>query len=133
VAGTYDRSDIIVYKNGNLVDSVPETAALPDGGSNPSAVGRYEWDNTRYMTGKIFALMYYSRALTQEEIMYNMLNYANPVHQGDLIGWWIMEAGTGTAVEDRSGTGNNGTMHNFTDPYGWVDEKMWRMREEVGL
>jgi len=74
----------------------------------------------------------YNRDLTDAEIEHNRRFYHRPVTSG-LVLHLKMNEGTGTTVKDHSGNGNDGTMNNYTRPYGWVNVGKWELRAGAGL
>jgi len=128
--GTWDGSDMKIYVNGDL--------------ENTRSIGAYTISNpavdlwmgsqrpggpTKVAYGRISEAAVYSRALTASEVEEIWLNYPDIPRNG-LVSWWRMEEGKGTTVKDPIG-GNDGTMNNFSDPYGWVRDKKWGLREHV--
>jgi type II secretory pathway pseudopilin PulG len=45
----------------------------------------------------------------------------SPINDAGLVGWWPMDEGSGTAVLDKSGNGNNGTRENDTSYAAGID------------
>ncbi len=84
--------------------------------------------NTRHFQGPLDEFLFYDRALLDSEIMYNTLNYNEPL-KDDLQVWYRMEEGQGNVVADRSGNGNNGTMFGAT----WHENPKWELRAEAHL
>jgi len=129
LVATCDGTDAYLYIDGEQAWTESGTVDAFDA-TAPLYVGRYS--GGQYADGYIDEPFYFQRVLTGEEIREIMLNY-HAISRDGLTGWWRMEEGRGTTVEDKSGEGNDGTMYNFADPYGWVEEEMWGLRAEVGL
>jgi hypothetical protein len=76
---------------------------------------------------KIDELRIYNRPTTDEEDTYNYGGGAGtytPFSTSGLVGWWHMDEGTGTLVEDFSTGGNDGTLTGDPLPT-WVDGKVF--------
>lgn len=82
-------------------------------------------------TADIAFVRVYNIALIQEEIRWNMLNYNNPVHPGNLVLWLPMEEGTGLVAADHSGLGNNGALLPAPTPPTWERVKQYELRAET--
>jgi len=70
----------------------------------------------------------YGRAITDEEIKYNALDYHNPVRLG-LVMHLRMEEGQGLALHDYSETGNNGVITGAD----WTRVEKWELRGGANL
>ena len=71
---------------------------------------------------------WYDRAITDDEIKYNALNYHDPVRNG-LVMWFRMEEGQGLALHDYSGNGNDGTIFGAD----WTPVEKWELRGGADL
>jgi len=131
VVGTVDASYIKIFVGGVEVDSQPLTISVTTN-TRPLVVGTYDAVAGYWWEGSIALVRIYNRALTQEEISYNMLNYHSPIRDG-LVLWLDLEEGTGLKAYDRSGYGNDGDLLPATNPPTWVRNEMWELRAEVGL
>jgi len=124
---SYDGSTMKVYLNGDVYETLSASFTPADDGS--------DWymgpSGSEYVEAIMDEAMIYSRVLSLDEIRYNMLNYHRPVGDG-LVSFWRMEEGKGVTVHDEV-SGNDGTMNNFPDPYGWVERRKWELRSEVDL
>jgi hypothetical protein len=71
-----------------------------------------------YWYGNVYIILFYNRALSNDEIS-NIINnpYAPPTN--GLIGAWYCDEGSGTTVYDKSGNNNNGTIYGAT----WVSSQ----------
>jgi len=128
VAFCRDGNDTVAYVDGAMDSWTAPLAAKDSGGRIEigQRAGGHGYDI--WFPGTIGLVCIYNRALTPEEIRYNMLNYHNPIRDG-LVLWLPMEEGTGTTVHDKSGYGNHGTIYGAT----WKKVKMWELRAEAGL
>ncbi|MDQ6862404.1 MAG: LamG domain-containing protein [Thermoproteota archaeon] len=109
VVASVDGRTLNLYKNSILVATYPftdvytyPTIPLPV----KIAFGALQY---HYWTGDISDLQIYSRALSQSEIA-SILN-GHHISNG-LIGWWLLNEGSGTSIFDSSGKANNGIIHN---------------------
>jgi len=123
VALTFDGSTVKIYKNGEMIYSLSSSGR---DNINKITIGNRASFYDEGVEGIIDKVLIYSRALTEAEIRYNMLNYHNPVRDG-LVLWLPMEEGGGTTVYDKSGYGNDGTINGAT----WTRVKMWELRASV--
>jgi len=135
VAATYSAftTDIKIYADGELKGTETNDGFdLAAHGGDNLTIGERSLGPS-YLEGKLDEIMVYDTALTHEEVVQNMLNYHNPVHFNNLVGWWRFEEGTGLTAHDKSGNGNDGTLNPSNDPPIWRDVKKWELRSEVGL
>jgi hypothetical protein len=122
VTATFDMNQqmLALYINGNQVASKFYDSVLSNGGGNPLLIGLKKPASANvsaeYYTGNIDDVRIYRRALTQTEVA-QLYNWApGPV------GWWKMDEGSGTSVNDSSGNGNIGTW-NGTLGNQWLNGK----------
>jgi len=117
------------YANGSFLNE----EALADVFPSLNGVLRIGWAWLDQATqGIIDEPHVYNRALSLEEINYNMLNYHNPIRDR-LVLWLPFEEGTGLTAYDKSGYGNHGSLLPAADPPIWTRVKQWELRAEVGL
>ncbi len=116
--GNDAREGIKIYMNGNRVD-VSHSAQNPsnyismrDTGGNILIGSRYL---SHYFNGLIDDVRIYDRVLSASEIQ--ALYEGDSVSRMGLVGWWLMDEGTGGTVTDYSGNGNTGTITGAS----WVD------------
>jgi hypothetical protein len=79
--------------------------------------------------GLIVEARKYNRALSQSEIQRNMWNPLNPVRDG-LVLWFPMLEGSGTTVKDYSGNNNNGILYNGV---AWKELSKYEIPAGAGL
>lgn len=129
---TYDGAFGRTWVNGVVRGSIPANGNLiTPAGVNDLLIGNLP-GTALFWLGLIDGYVEYSRALTQNEILYNMLNYNNPIGNG-LICWIRMEEGSGVLASDESGNGNNGTLLPAPSPPVWVRTEKWELRSGVTL
>jgi len=117
VVMTYDKDagadNWNVYING-AVSATPLTkTGVLDMSNEVLLIGAYVIANKLSMDGKIALPRIYNRALGQDEITYNYNSGAGryiPYSTEGLVGEWRMDEGSGLALADSSGEGNNGTI-----------------------
>jgi len=126
----WDGATMCGYKNGKLVDSV--SIGTTSAWGNGINIGSSNQGSDYFLDGSVAWAMLYTRALSENEIRKNMLNYHNPVRNG-LVGWWKFEEGTGLTVYDKSGNGNGGSLKPAANPPVWTDVKKWELRAETEL
>lgn len=108
----------------------PAAIVASPAGTNLLVGGRFP-GIANNMDGHIAFVREYNIALTQEELRWNMLNYNNPVHPGNLVLWLPMEEGTRLVAADHSGLGNNGTLTPALTPPTWERVRQYELRAET--
>jgi len=111
-----------IYVDGELKAQVtdPTTASIE------SPYDLYISRGGLWYSGLTALALIYNRALSDEEIRWNRLNYHNPVRDG-LVLWLPMEEGVGTTVRDLSGYENHGTIYGAV----WERVMQWEIRAET--
>lgn len=113
VAGTYDGSNLKLYINGSLDDTLTYSATMPTTAS-PLGIGNmywehYQWSTTDVWNGTIDEVAIFNRALSAEEIQATMYTRLNGDELG-LVAYWDFDEGEGEIAGDSSGNGNDGTL-----------------------
>ncbi len=99
------------------------------GGVNSVKIGTRGDATTSFFRGlTAFVRIYKGIALSVAEARWNLLEYHNPVHPGNLVLWLPMEEGTGLTVVDHSGVGNDGSLFPVLTPPVWRDVQKWELR-----
>ncbi|MDO8592254.1 MAG: DUF2341 domain-containing protein [bacterium] len=108
IVGVRLGNDLKFYLNGNLKGSGSGASAIVVNSSSYNLqIGNSQGE---YFPGSIDETRIYNRALSDREVR-DLYNFApGPV------GWWKMEEGSGTALYDTSGNGNNS---NFAGGPTW--------------
>lgn len=88
--------------------------------------------NVGYSPMIVHEILGYNRALTQNEIVRNMLDYHNPT-RANLFLFVRCEEGVGLTAADLSGVGNNMSLLPAVAPPLWVRDKKWALRAEANL
>jgi len=126
---TWDGSFLNLYINNVPVTSVAQTIT-PAANNNSFTISRTA---VTFIEGEVYYVrVYKDKALTQEEGLYNMLNYHTPI-MDNLSLWLDLEEGSGTTVFDRSGNGNDGTFGATPADPTWVKRELWEARALIGL
>lgn len=101
-----------LYNNGILVASGPIPASVQTLTSNrPIKIGRRYNDATSWLHhGQIDDVRLWNTARSQSQIRSNM-NKKLTGNETNLVGYWNMNEGTGSTVNDLTVNGNNGTRH----------------------
>ncbi len=109
VAATYDGSYVRLYENGVQVYSLAVTGA---GRLTTAAlgIGRYPGSAIRHFNGQIDAVRILNRALTATEILEDTGARGQYTSRTGTVGWYHLDAGSGTVVSDASGYNNHGTL-----------------------
>jgi hypothetical protein len=111
VVGMFDGSNQTVWLNGvqdainPLVGSINYTVAV-----NPAIGIRSITHNSNLFLGQIDDVKVYGRALTTSEI--SILSAGGSVSNANLVAWYRMDEGSGTAITDGSGNSLSGTLTN---------------------
>lgn len=106
IAVTYDQSELRIYIDGMLDNSVPENRTMLTDGQKIYIGRNYEGVGVAGFTGRISNVRIYNRALSASEVLQNF-NDISPVTDG-LSGQWLMNEGYGDVINDTSGNNNHG-------------------------
>ena len=132
ITPTTSKQSLIL--NGQIIASRTIDIPVPDARTNNLQIGRLRggWWETQTINGLIneVRIYNYNRALSAEEIRWNMLNYHNPIRNG-LVLWLPMEEGAGEIVKDYSGHGNHGTLLPAGAGPTWERLRQWELRAAV--
>ena len=127
ITGTYDGETLKLYRNGVLISTNEEPSGPMDTYPTDLYIAKFR-NFDGYLPGTIDEVCIYNRALSEEEIRWNMLNYHNPIRNG-LVLWLSMEEGAGNTVYDKSGYGNNGTIYGAV----WRRVRQYELRAQAGV
>lgn len=105
VIGTYDNTSIKIYVNGVLETTQAYTTAIPVTAGD-LAIGRFGSISTNTFLGNIDEARVYNRAIDSQEAS-QLYNWGP-----DPIMYYNFEEGSGTTINDTSGSGYNGTLSN---------------------
>lgn len=114
VAGSYDGDTLRVFINGNQVGATPFTGSIVAPFAYPVAIGRLSDQGqapSRFWLGNIDEVRIWNRALSQSEILAHKNTHLDTsIVQNGLVGYYRFNEGTGTTINDLSGSGNNGSL-----------------------
>ena len=96
-----------IYFDGQL--AATKDSALSYTGTGPVILGRQGELNGEDFNGRIGEVRVYTRALSAAEVL--ALYNGQTVSRTGLAGEWLMTEGSGAAIADTSGNGNNGTIY----------------------
>jgi len=119
LAGVYDGTSIKIYINGILQGTTTATGAISGATGTTMYFGENPTWTGRFFDGKIDEVRIWNVARTGSEITTAMGTELTGSETG-LVGYWNMNAGTGTAVGDSTVNANNGTMLNMDAATDWV-------------
>ena len=119
-AATYDGTKWQIFLDGKLeaelsVGQTPRSdstqhaglgVALTSTGTNPNPSG--------YFAGMMDEARVWNYARTQAEILSTMNSELSAPYSASLLGYWKMNAGSGTSLADETGHGNTGTLAGGT-------------------
>jgi hypothetical protein len=121
VAATWEPGSMHVYINGIQYDgqiygpscSLSTAPFSINSQTRPVLIGaEYEkvnWVPYRFFNGQIDEVTIFNRALTAEEVQYNMYHKLAGNEDG-LVGYWDLDEGAGDVAHDKSGNGNDGQI-----------------------
>lgn len=118
VAGTYDGSQLKLYINGVLVDSLLYTDAIAHS-SNSLLIGRAEGNSNYRWKGGIDEVRLWNVARSQEQIQEWMVKNAGLVNQPGLVATWHFGENQGNIAYDLTGN-HPGQLINGVD---WTPSK----------
>jgi hypothetical protein len=114
VAGSYDGDTLRAFINGIQVAATPFTGSIVPPTAYPITIGRLSdqaQTPSRYWFGNIDEVRIWNRALSKSEILANKNSHLDTsVMQTGLVGYYRFNEGTGTNINDLSGSGNNGSI-----------------------
>jgi hypothetical protein len=122
LVGTFDGSNVRIYKDGVLANTASNTSPISYSASNPTMIiGRDDAVSGRYAPVSYGSVLIYGRALSAVEIAQNYeaqkSKFANTIVQQGLVlnldaGNPYSYAGAGTTWFDVSGNNYNGTLNS---------------------
>jgi ribosomal protein L39E len=101
-----------IYRNGELFHSATGKT-VPLAPMAKVVLGKRPDHNMSYYQGKLKDVSIWSRARSQEEIKADM-NRPLVGNEAGLVGYWPLNEGTGTVVNDRTSNANHGTIQGAT-------------------
>ena len=125
VAGVYNGSTLKLYIDGVEDNSVTATGSISTNeedftiGENAEQTGR-QWE------GFIDEVRIWNDARTASEISNNMYKPLDGDETG-LVGYWRMDASSGTTLKEYTSNANDATLNNMTDA-DWVESNAWTYR-----
>ncbi|GAB4568360.1 MAG: hypothetical protein Kow0047_21170 [Anaerolineae bacterium] len=108
LAGTYDGQEIVIYRNGQEIASVPFSGNVADVNFVLLGIWGTSFD------GLIDEVRIWNIARTQAEIQADMNRILNGDEPG-LVGYWRFEEGRGQTVTDHSSRHNDGRLGSSPD------------------
>jgi hypothetical protein len=115
VAGTFDGSKLRIYINGTLSGTENFHGSILTSGNYKLKIGKISDDgaaNGRYWNGLIDEIRIWDEARSQSEISSSMDNHVNPNAVSDLEGYWQLNDGNGSSINDLGDGNNAGTIHS---------------------
>jgi hypothetical protein len=115
-----------LYVDGILEQDVALTATGDISPANDVTIGAIQQANTNaiisFFNGQVDELRYWSSALTTDQVRGHMCQKDLSAHpqQANLVGYYRFDDGTGTALQNRSGNGQHGTLTNMDPATDWV-------------
>lgn len=108
VVGVFDGTSLLLYVDGNMVETVDPTGSY----ANVGSIWKLGHDTTEQFAGKIYEAHVYASAWTAEDVRmwtHRMLLPADNRKAG-----FLLNAGSGSTIADLSGNGNTGTIVGAT-------------------
>ena len=115
IAGVYDNSEMKLYINGELDNSLLQSGAI-DTTAEATTLGGSTGD--RYLDGYLDEVRIWNGVRSATEIRDNMCRNLAGDESG-LEAYYRFDEESGTSLPDESGNGNTGTLHNMADD-DWV-------------
>jgi len=123
-----DATQAKFYTNGSFVDISYTTTSDAQDLTNPLEIGGVAAGNEQ-LNGFMAVVHVYNRALSLYEFQRNMYNPLNPIREG-LVLFFPMIEGYGSTVRDYSGYGNDGALHGGVS---WVELMKYEIPAAAGL
>jgi hypothetical protein len=117
VAGTFDGNVLTLYIDGVVAGNTSFTGTIHPSTGYKARIGALAdtvWGMSRYFNGLIDEVRVWNRALSPTEIVSGMNDHIDPAGQTGLVGYWRLNEGAGTMVNDLGNGNNNGTLVNGT-------------------
>ena len=130
IVGTFNNSTVKVYKNG--IKAAEGTLSMPSNYTNISYIENSQFQIGRslsygYCNSKIDEVAIWKSELSEDDII-ELFNSGNPIDassdkgdydsSNDLIGYWRMNQGEGSTLEDASSLQNQAIIYGAT----WSDD-----------
>lgn len=118
IVGTYDGSDMSLYVNGILENTVSHSGNIASAAGQKIGGAYVGGANTRLLDGYIDEVRIWNVARTEQEIRENMCQTLEGNETG-LVAYYRMNESSGTSLPDISANNNTGTLTNMSDG-DWV-------------
>ena len=119
---TFGSDSMFLYHNGTVIAAVEiDPAAQINQNDDALEIGhRQDYPNANHYTwgGKIQEVACYNRELSADEVL-DIMNCTAAAATDGLIGYWPMDEGDGTEVQDHSGLGHQG---EFLGNLSWAED-----------
>lgn len=112
LVGVWDGEKCIGYLNGKKVGEIDFTGEITYDSTPFVFIGKDNYRD-RFFNGNIYEVRIWNKALTQEEIQANMYKKLKGDEDG-LVAYYDFSEGEGTIIHDKTGNGNDGTIHGAT-------------------
>jgi len=121
VVGVYDGTELRLYLDGALMNSIPKTGNLKSSTAD-FLIGSQNSEN--FFSGQLDEAMIFDKALTQEDVSYLFANNYNPSNgNASLVAHWPLDAISAGKVVDIIG-GFNATATDISAAPGMVEGSM---------
>jgi hypothetical protein len=110
VAGVYDGTELKIYINGNLENTLSHTGTISVS-DLPFYIGKAPWTNYNNYNGLIDEVRVWNIARTAEQIKYDKEHTLTGYELG-LVGYWRFDESSGLTTVDASGNKNDGNLYN---------------------
>lgn len=120
VALVHSGNTLYAYRNGLLVDSTPSSQTYSPG--NPGTLYAGGTGRGQYLAGQVDEIRIWNAALDAAALQTWMHLELDPTHPNwaNLLAYYRMNEGAGTAVGDGSSHNHNATLHGGMDDASWV-------------
>lgn len=118
LAGTFDGTNELVFKDGQLLASLSQPGPLYLTATNYVIGGSYGGNYGSTFNGVIDEVRYWNVARTPSQIA-AFLHLSLPDNEPGMFGYWRLDEGTGLTTADSGGFGQNGLLQ--APPPQWVE------------
>ncbi len=134
VAATYKANDRIALAINGRPDAETRISVTRPGNTNPLEFGTSTVWGGRFLAGQIADVRLWNIARTAEQIRADMGQRLTG-SEADLAGYWPLDEGTGSIINDKTAAGVHGTVMGTaaTTPTSWVSREISDLNTRLSI